>query len=160
AGEQDKLVEGRGAVEVKLMGADFEFLETAALESIVKGARPADVPFTLPAGKRGGPQDSVTVTIDTAKRGEYKLLLAQSDGGAHRLALIILPPNPTLTGLPIRLNLGEAHQAIRLQGNGLERVEGVSSQAGEIHGKVEGQTWSGEAALAPAAAKGAHFALQ
>jgi hypothetical protein len=159
-GEQDKLVEGRGSVDVQLTGADFQFLETAAVESSAKAAKPADVPFTLPSGKRGGPQDSVTVTIDTAKRGAYRLLLAQSDGAAHRVDMTVLPPDPKLTSLPIRVNQGEAHQAIRLQGSGLERIEAVTSDAGDIQGKPDAQGWAGEVSLKAGLTPGTRLPLQ
>ena len=82
-GERDKLVEGNGIVAVELSGADFEFLEKVALESSARDAKPVEVGFTLPLGKRAGPQNSVTVNIDTAKQGSYRLLLTQSDGVSH-----------------------------------------------------------------------------
>jgi hypothetical protein len=147
-------------VAVNLAVGVLLFFVSAALESPAKGIRPADVPFVLPAGKSAGPQDSVTVTIDTAKRGAYRLLLAQSDGVAHRVAVTILPPDPKLENLPIRLNQGEARQAIRLRGSGLERVEAVSTEAGEVQGKPEGQGWSGEVSLTGDPVKGRRFPLQ
>ena len=104
-GERDKLVEGH--VALKLSGADFEFLEKVAIESSAQdGAKPADVGFTLPLGKRAGPQNSVTIDIDTLKRGSYRFLLTQSDGVPHELPVTILPPNPKISNLPIRLNHG------------------------------------------------------
>ena len=130
--ERDKLVEGNGSLAVELSGADFEFLDKVSLESSARDAKPVEVGFTLPSGKRAGPQSSVTVNIDTAKRGSYRLLLTQSDGVSHAVAVTVLPPNPKISNLPIRLNMGETHQAIRLEGSGMERIESASSDAGEI----------------------------
>ena len=67
---REKLIEGNGVVTARLTGADFEFLEKAALSK--SGARPAtsvETPFFLPSGKRAGVQDIVAVEIDTARRG-------------------------------------------------------------------------------------------
>jgi len=166
--ERDKLVEGNGSVAVTLSGVDFEFLEKVAIESNAKDAKPAEVKFTLPAGKRAGPQDSVTLDIDmdvdTPKQGSYRLLLTQSDGVAHAAPVAVLPPNPKISNLPIRLNMEETREAIHIQGTGMERIEGVSSEAGEITGAQEsdGQElhgWSGEIVLKAGLVKGQRFPL-
>jgi hypothetical protein len=157
--ERDKLVEGNGDVEVKLSGADFEFLEKAALESTARGAKPADVEFTLPLGKRAGPQNSVAVQIEAARQESYLLLLTQSDGVAHKIPVTVLPPNPKISNLPIRLNVGETREAIRLLGSGMERIEGASSDAGEITGGPDSRGWSGEIELKAGLAKGQSFPL-
>ncbi len=157
--ERDKLVEGNGSVAVELSGADFEFLDKVSLESSARDGKAMDVGFTLPLGKRAGPQNSVTVKIDTAKRGTYRLLLTQSDGVPHAVPVTVLPPNPTITKLPIRLNLGEAHQVIRFQGSGLERIESVSSDAGTIAGAPDSHGWSGEIGLKAGLLKGQSFPL-
>ena len=151
-GERDKLIEGSGVVPVKLTGADFEFLEKVTLGS-------SDINFALPKGKRAGPQDSVIFNLDTAKRGSYRLLLAQSDGVAHEVPVTVLPPNPKISNLPIRLNAGETSEAILLQGSGLDRVETISSKAGEITGAADAQGWSGAIAPKAALAKGQRFSL-
>jgi hypothetical protein len=158
-GEQDKLVEGAGNVAVELSGADFEFVEKVALESSAPDARPADVRFALPIGKRAGPQNSLTVNIDTAKQGSYHLVLAQSDGVAHKVPLTILPPNPKISNLPIRLNMGETRQGIRLLGSGLERIEAASSDAGEIAGAPTTHHWSGHIQLKAGLVKDQRFPL-
>lgn len=156
-GAHDKLIEGRGNVTVELSGADFEFLESSALESSAGDAKPAEIPFKLPLGKRGGPQNVVAVTVDTAKRGTYSLVLTQSDGVAHKVPLTILPPNPKITNLPVRCNLGATQQAIRLQGSGVDRIEAVSSDAGAITGEPDDDSWSGEIHLKAGLKKGQTF---
>jgi hypothetical protein len=161
--ERDKLVEGNGNVTVTLSGVDFEFLEKVAIESNAKNAKPSEVSFTLPAGKRAGPQDSVALDldmdVDTPKQGAYRLLLTQSDGVAHEAPVMVLPPNPKISNLPIRLNMDEAREAIHMQGTGLERIEGASSEAGEITGARESREWSGEITLRAGLVKGQRFPL-
>jgi hypothetical protein len=144
---------------VALSGADFEFVDKASLQSVARDAKPAEVKFTLPLGKRAGPQNSVTVDIDTEKRGSYRLLLSQADGVAHELPLTILPPNPKLTDLPIRLNVDEMNEPIHLHGSGLERIESISSNAGKIAGAADANEWSGSIALTPDLTTGQRFPL-
>ncbi len=157
--EHDKLVEGNGLVAVKLSGADFEFLEKVAIESCARDAKLVDVEFTLPSGKRAGPQNSVTVYVDTARQGSYDLLLSQSDGIAHKVPVTVLPPNPQISDLPIRLNMGETREAVRLLGSGLERIEGASSAAGEITGAPDSHSWSGEIRLKAGLTEARSFSL-
>ncbi len=159
--ERDKLVEGSGAdVAVALSGTDFEFLEKVQIESTARNAKPTEVEFHLAKGKRGGPQDSVTLYLDTAKPGDYRLLLAQSDGAAHPVPVTILPANPKISNLPIRLNVEEQREAIHLEGSGLDRIEGISTEAGAITGESRGQGWSGEIVLKSDLKKGRRFALR
>jgi hypothetical protein len=136
---RDRLVEGGGKVPLKLEGADFEFVEKVELERA--GAHPGDVvgapvkvSFTLPHGKSGGDQESAEAELDTdgLKPGAYKLLLAQSDGVSHPIPVTVLPPNPKLEDLPLRPNLDEPGQKLVLHGRGLERIEKLTTDAGEI----------------------------
>jgi len=159
--ERDKLVEGSGDgdVGVVLSGTDFEFLEKVQIQSTARNAKPVDVDFTLPKGKREGPQESVTVYLNTARPGAYHLLLAQSDGAPHQVPVTVLPPDPKITNLPIRLNVEEKREAIRLEGTGLDRIEGLSSEAGQITGSPRAQGWSGEIALKAGLKKGRRFPL-
>jgi hypothetical protein len=157
--QRDKLVEGNENLAVELSGADFEFLDKVSLESSARDVKPVEVRFTLPLGKRAGPQNSVTVNIDAAKRGSYRLLLTQSDGASHAVPVAVLPPNPTISNLPIRLNIGEAREVIRLQGSGMERIESASSDAGEITGAPDSHAWSGEIGLKGGLIAGRSFPL-
>ena len=157
--ERDKLVAGNGNLAVELSGADFEFLEKVSLQSSARDAKPAEVEFTLPLGKRAGPQNSVTVNIDTAKQGSYRLLLTQSDGVAHELPVTVLPPNPKISNLPIRINMGETREVIRLLGSGMDRIEAASSEAGEITGAPDSHGWSGEIGLKAGLIRGQNFPL-
>ena len=157
--ERDKLVAGNGNLAVKLSGADFEFLEKVSLESSARDAKPAEVAFTLPLGKRAGPQNSVAVNIDAAKPGSYRLLLTQSDGVVHEVPVTVLPPNPIISNLPIRINMGETRQDIHLLGSGMERIEAVSSDAGALTGAPDSRGWSGEIRLKSGLIRGQKFPL-
>jgi hypothetical protein len=55
--------------------------------------------------------------------------------------------------------LGDAHQAIRLSGDGLERIQSISTDAGTITGKPHGPAWLGQISLHDGLAKGQLFAL-
>ena len=158
--KRDRLIEGNGKVSVDLKGADFEFLEKVAFVSSARGATPVELGFTLPLGKRTGTQSSVTVNVDTAKQGAYRLLLTQSDGVAHEVPVTIQPPNPKLSNLPIHVNMGETREAILLQGSGIERIEAVSTDVGEVSGGPDAHGWSGELALKTGLAKGQRFPLR
>ncbi len=156
---RDKLVEGSGVVTVPLTGADFEFVDRAELQSARKGAAAKLVSFDLPKGARLGEQTGMTVDIDTSAPGAYKLLLAQADGTQHALPVTVLPPNPKLSGLPVRVNLGEAEQAVRLEGTGTDRIESVATKAGTLTGAVEDGVWHGRLRLKDGARPGEKFAL-
>lgn len=159
AGARDRLLEGSGTVAVELTGADFEFLDKAALEPAVRNAKAVETSFVLPLGPRLGPQTSVEVSVDTSQRGNYRLLLTQSDGVTHEIPMTVLPPNPKISNLPVRVNLDETHEAIHLEGSGMERVEGVFCDAGVVSGGPKTHGWSGQIALKPGLAQGQSFAL-
>jgi hypothetical protein len=120
AESQDRLIEGAGPVKVTLAGADFQFVEKVKLGK-------DELEFTLPAGRRAGPQETMKVILDTGrlKAGRYVLAIAQSDGVAHEAGVRVLPPPPAIAGLPARANLGEGRQRISLRGSGLDRIEHI-----------------------------------
>jgi hypothetical protein len=157
---EDRLVEGTGLVRVQLTGADFEFVNKVALvpsgraagsspasallndEATLKAeGLPKELSFTVPKGSSSGEQTTLDLDIDTAKlpAGSYCLKITQTNGSNHDLGLVIHPPNPTLSNLPLRANLGETHQTFTLEGTGMERIEAISSDSA---------TWT----LAPVAA--------
>jgi len=155
--EHDKLIEGSGIVTVELRGPDFEFLNKATLLSSARGAKPEDVPFGLPLGKGAGPQNVVTIDIDTAKSGTYTLALAQADGVTRKVAITVLPPSPKISNLPLRFNTGEKSQTMRLKGSGMGRIEAVTTDAGDISGAADGDDWSGEVHLKADVKRGQTF---
>jgi hypothetical protein len=135
AASQDKLVTASGVVRATLEGADFEFVEKVALRKAgEERAAPKELVFTLPLGKRAGPQRSVEVEIDTTTlaAGQYGLLLTQSDGKEHSIAMRILPPHPRIANLPLAANTGELSQTVVVRGSGLDRIEQIQSERAEI----------------------------
>ncbi|MGH9327194.1 MAG: hypothetical protein ACRD2B_11010 [Terriglobia bacterium] len=126
----DRLVEGSGTVTIRLIGADFEFVKAVTIEPANQSkATPREVSFTLPKGEAQGTQFSMQADIETSTLGPgpYLLLLTQTDGKTQDVSVAIHPPNPKLVNLPLRANLGESKQTILLQGQGLERITGLSS---------------------------------
>jgi hypothetical protein len=168
ADSEDRLAEGTGLVKIQLTGADFEFVSKVTIlpsgdvapgfspaRAALKGGAtppateglPRELSITLPKGNGSGEQTTMEVEIDTSglRAGSYFLKLTQTNGSTHDLGIVIHPPNPTLSNLPLRANLGESQQAVTLEGTGLERIEGLSS---------EGATWV--VAPAPADARNLH----
>ncbi len=145
---EDRLLEGTGLVKVQLTGADFEFVnKVTIIPSEESKATPKELSITLPRGNGAGEQTTLEVEIDTSglRAGSYVLKLAQTNGSTHNLGIVIHRPNPTLSNLPLRVNLGEPQQGVTLEGTGLERIEELIS---------EGATWV--LAPAPAGAQNLH----
>src|SRR5581483_11171762 len=67
------------------------------------------------------------------------------------------PPDPKITNLPVRVNLGEKEQRLKLEGTGLDRVESVTTPAGTVTGSGEAGEWSGKLQLNAAAQIGQRF---
>lgn len=155
---RDRLTQGNGVVTVNLVGADFEFVEKAELQKQERRPpKPVEIRFDLPQGERKGEQMTMTADIDTASAGPYHLLLLQSDGVPHAIPVTVLPSNPKVSNFPIRANLGQPQEGFRLRGSGLDRVDSISSEAGEIEGRSDGSTWSGKIHLKPDAKVGQTF---
>jgi len=145
---EDRLVEGTGLVKLQLTGADFEFVNKVTIvPSGESKATPKELFFTVPKGNGAGEQTALEVEIDTSslRAGSYVLKLAQTNGSIHDLGIVVHPPNPTLSNLPLRVNLGEPQQTVTLEGTGLERIEELIT---------EGATWV--LAPAPAGAQNLH----
>ncbi len=108
------LVEGTGPVLVSVTGGDFRFVTELRL-----GGRPLDFTHT----------DTLRFTLDTNtfKAGRYKLGLKLADSSIQEIPLRVLPPNPKISNLPLRANLGEERQTITLRGSGLDRIEKIES---------------------------------
>ena len=137
---QDFLVAGSGMVNLELAGADFEFLDHAAITSAAHRNVVTPLAFTLPKGRSAGEQRTATVSLDThaLAAGPYLIQLTQINGNHRDIPIAIHPVNPTLARLPLRANIGDAHQTVRLHGTSLERIDRIASS---------GATWT----LAPVA---------
>lgn len=159
----DRLLEGNGTQWVHLVGADFEFVAHAELVSEAHpDAAPTALAFTLPKTKAPMPLESLDVRVDcnALAPGAYRLRLVQHNGSARALPLVIHPPDPRLTDLPLRLNLGEGQQKAVLRGTGLNRIARISSSeavwklAPVAAGASELATRAATIALAPGAKQG------
>jgi hypothetical protein len=131
----DRLVAGSGVVHATLEGADFQFVEKATLRRVDdRTSNPTPLNFALPIGKGAGRQAGIQVDIDTKaqKPGLYLLFLTQPDGKTYELTLRILPPNPKIDNAPLRANLSEGPQTLRLKGSGLNRIERIQTEAAEV----------------------------
>jgi hypothetical protein len=155
---QDRLVTASGAVPVDLEGADLEFVEKLAFRRLDdRSGKVTDLYFKLPGGKRGGPQPVLETEIDmkTLLPGEYAMMVTQSGGKTQEVPFRVLPPEPKLSNLPLRVNLSDKAQVVSLEGSGLERIEKLECQQAEI--SLDGKTASFK--LKPGAKRGDRFDL-
>ncbi len=148
-GAGDRLVRGSGAVPVEIEGCDLEFLES--LEIRKPGGEAERLEFART-------EAGLTARLDTnaLEAGRYALLLYFPDGTVRETPLRILPPHPRLEGLPLRVNLGEATQRIRLRGSDLERIERIASPLAEFEllGEAQGNGREAVVRLTPNAREG------
>ncbi|MDE3137098.1 MAG: hypothetical protein KGL59_11025 [Acidobacteriota bacterium] len=125
---EDRLVEGSGAPEVRVTGGDFEFVDWAGIVSAADPtASPTELTFQL-VGTAGKPNSlTMKVDCDLWKAGKYILRLKQRNGATQDVAVAIHPPNPALSKLPLRVNLGAREQHVVLEGAGLGRIDRMTS---------------------------------
>lgn len=127
---QNRLRQHSGKQIVTLTGADFQFVEKLVI--VRRGDKydsPAPVPFSLPKGRREGPQDALEMQVDTTNlgAGAYELMLYQQDGKSQDVAVRVLPDPPKLTSLPLTLHEDQREAAIVLEGEDLQRITGLSA---------------------------------
>lgn len=130
----DRLIEGAGKVAVDLTGANFEFVKkVAVVRSGNENAASKDLTFTLAAREENGEQRRLKTTVDTSALppGAYLLMLTQANGSIQAVPMAIHPPNPQISDLPLRANLGEAQQTVILRGTGLDRITGITSSGAQ-----------------------------
>jgi len=159
----DRLIEGSGPVSVEVAGADFEFVNKVAVVRASKhDAKAKNLAFTLAKREKNGEQTRLQTEIDTSalSPGSYLLMLTQSNGAIQDVRVTIHPPNPKMSDLPLRANLGEPEQTVVLQGTGLDRITGVTTKdaewvlAKESTGEQNSQERKATLKLAPAAHQG------
>jgi hypothetical protein len=87
-----------------------------------KFAQPATLPFHLQV-------NTLETQLDPKSLGpgQYRFLIAQSDGKEHEVPFKVLPAAPEITNLPLTVNTGEQAEEFRLKGTGLDRIEGLSA---------------------------------
>jgi len=125
AGVGDRLVRGSGVVAVEVEGCDLEFVQRLEIRKPTGAAEPLEFSRT---------GEALTAAVDTSalEAGRYALVFHFPDGSVRETPLRILPPHPKVEGLPLRVNVGEAAQRVRLRGAGLERIERIASPLAEI----------------------------
>ena len=131
---EDNLVQANGKVTVKLTGPDFEFVHQLALvKAGSQNATAKHLSFKLDKEMQGGEQHSLHTEVDTTnlEAGRYLLMLTQLNGAIQDVPLTIHPPNPKLSNLPLRANLGEKEQTLTLQGSGLGRITRITGEGAE-----------------------------
>jgi hypothetical protein len=132
---QNRLRQGSGKQLVTLEGADFQFVEKALVApKNDKYVSPTPAQFTLPKGARQGSQMSMELQIDTTnlRVGDYALMLFQADGKPHEVNFKVVADPPKLNGLPLTVNEDESEGRIVIQGEGLDRITGLSAPGYEF----------------------------
>jgi hypothetical protein len=127
---EDRLVAGTGIVPLTLTDADFEFVDRLTLVRSGANAKVrASTQVTMDDRTDAGDAPTLSASVDTTTLvpGRYALTITQINGAAHSLGVTVHPPNPTLTGLPIKTNVGELKQTHRLRGTALDRIERITS---------------------------------
>ena len=130
---QDRLVTGTGKTQLTLQGGDFEFVTKVEIKKLNdEFASASVVPFVLPQGLRGGPQDHMDIQVDTSgdPSGEYQLMVSQVDGKAHDIEVKILPPAPAIENLPVRVNQDVSSLSFDLKGKRLDLLQAIELSKG------------------------------
>ena len=129
---QDKLIEKSGIVPVSFAGDDFQFVQRASLRSATDKRMPAQ---SLPLqSKPSGPEPVFQTEIDTSQlaAGQYLLALSQPGDNTREVPVRVLPANPAIRNLPLRVNLKEGMQVVELQGTGLDRIERATATGADV----------------------------
>lgn len=130
---RDALITGAGLVRLQLTGTDFEFVDSVALLHPGRSQKADELQFNLPKGKQLGNQQELEAEIDTTAipPGKYELSFKQINGATGNVPIVVHPPNPELTGTPLRVNVGEPQQTVVLHGKHLDRIEKITSPRAE-----------------------------
>jgi hypothetical protein len=125
-GSADRLIANSGYVKATFTGADFEFVKKVTLAG--DDGDPEEVAFALPPGNGSFP-DVLEAKLDTSGRspGAYHLELTQTNDQTQSVPVIIHSPNPEITNLPVRANLGEKSQTVELKGSQLELIDKITT---------------------------------
>jgi hypothetical protein len=123
-----RLIENATNVEIALEGANFRFVEEATL--VRKNdpyAAPRTVPFRLETQAASESRLFVLLNGEPLRRGDYQLSLKQAGGKELRTDIPVLPEPTSLTGVPLRVNVGATKQRVSLQGTYLDLIEHLES---------------------------------
>jgi hypothetical protein len=124
----DQLIAGRGKVQARFSGADFEFVTRVALSG-PDGAddRGEDLTFAVPPASSEDTRNELQASVDTAPLapGKYRVEFTQSNGITQSIPVTVHSPNPEIANLPLRANVGESEQKLELEGTGLDRIDKI-----------------------------------
>jgi hypothetical protein len=124
---QDKLITESGPVDVDFTGADFLFVDRAALH---RPGSAHQIELDLPQDRSGNLR--VEIDTDALHAGPYSLALWRIDGKTAEVPLRVLPPNPRVDRIAPRVNAGEREQTISIWGSELDRISAIESDRAEI----------------------------
>lgn len=125
-----RLLEGARDVEIALERGNFRFVEQATFK---RKADPYSTPRVVPhrlVERRGSEDLNLFVMLNGAplERGMWQLTLRQTGGKELQVDVPVLPQPPTLSNLPLRLNVGVAKAIVRLEGQRLELIDTVEAE--------------------------------
>jgi len=126
----DQLIAGRGTVQARFSGADFEFVTRVAISGPDgPDAKSEDLKFSVPSGAAEDTRDELQASVETSglTPGKYRMEITQSDGKTQSVPVTVHSPNPEIANLPLRANVGESEQKLELEGTGLDRIEKIVS---------------------------------
>jgi hypothetical protein len=149
----DRLTQSSGKCLVDLEGDDFEFVDKLSFRNADdKFAQPATLPFHLKG-------NTLETQLDPKSLGpgQYRFLIAQSDGKEHEVPFKVLPAPPEITNLPLTVNTGDEAEEFTLKGTGLDRIEGLSADRATVTLGIGGKV---TIKLEPSVRQGERIALQ
>ncbi len=127
---QVRLVTHTGYVPVELAGADFQFVDHVDLHR-PNSQRLAAVDVTS-AKAAPEPQLQLGIDTDSVGPGSYLLALTRIDGAVSEVPVQVLPPNPEIANLPLRVNLGEKDQVFTLTGSRLDHISKIDCDGATV----------------------------
>lgn len=155
---QDQLCEEHGRTVIETEGADFEFVQKVAIQKAGDQFHPpAPVPFSLPQGPGHGPQERLSIELDTKPlaAGDYTLFLTQVGGTTREVPMKILSPSPRIENAPLDVTLSEDWQSVTLKGENLGQIEKLEARNATFElGPVTGNERPARIRLSAAAKEG------
>jgi hypothetical protein len=125
----DRLITNSGPIRARLEGVPTYFISSLQL---LRQDDPLAQPVLLPfAASADGEWLEFEVNTSTIPRGRYSLTVTQQGGAKSEVPIAIQAPAPALANLPIPVHEGPV-QTVTLAGQGLERIERITSNYAQI----------------------------
>jgi hypothetical protein len=155
---QDQIREERGRTVIEAEGADFEFIQKVAVQRAGDPFHaPVPVPFSLPQGVGRGPQERLSIELDTKPltAGDYTLFLTAVGGITREVPLKVLSPGPRIENAPLDITLSQEWQPVTLRGENLGQIEKLQSRDATFElGPMVGNQRTARVRLSAAAKEG------